>query len=242
MKDMERYRDGQEISWPLALAMGAAAGACVTLFHLELFIAGLIALGVLVLLGLAPVIVHPKRSLRTGHVVRVTSEADYPQSAHWRPFLPAIGIFAAGVGLEPTTVDPTVAVPAYFTAMTASSTWAFRRAGSESRCIGRRRAQAALEKADLAEATSFRLTVAEEHRGVLAGLVTLGAIDGIQVRLWKLAEVTGAGIDVLREKIAGLSRAGVVRTSAVDAGDDPSRGLVELTPVGVRVLHELRRR
>lgn len=242
MKNVERYRDGQEISWPLALTMGAAAGGCVTLFQLELFIAGMIALGIVVLIGLAPAIAHPKRSLRTDRVVRTTSEADYPSSAYWWSFLPAIALLFAGVGLEPATLDSAVVAPVYFGATAASFSWAFRRSGSENRRIGRRRAQAALEKADLAEATSSRLAVAEEHRGVLAGLVALGAIDGIQVRLRKLAEVTGTGVEALREKTAGLSRAGVVRTSAVDAGNDPGRGLVELTPVGVRALHELQRR
>lgn len=236
------YRDGQEISWPQAIAVGTTTGAAVTLFHLGAPVAGFIALGLSLLLCVGPLLLRPRQHLNTGTVVRVTSEADHPESAARRSFIPAAGVVLAGLGLEPLPLGPAYTAPLLFVAVSAALAWAVRRSGSESHRITRRRVRAALAKADLEEATVPRLTAVEAHHDVVSGMFALGAVDGVQVRLWRLAERLGTGVDALRERISGLSRCGVVRTSAVDAGDDPARSLVELTPVGVRAAHELRRR
>lgn len=238
MTDMERHRRGQEISWSLALGLGAVTAAAVTLFQLELLVAGFIAVGVLAVLGVGLLARRPRR-FRHGFEMRTTSDADYPQSAYWLPFLPAGVVLLGSLGLEPAESDPAFAVPAYAAVMTASFTWAYRRSGAETRRVGRRRARVALEKADFSEATASRLDATESHREVVTALLSLGAVDGIQVRVWRLADELGCGVDALRERIRALSRHQVVRTSAVDAGDDPGRHLVELTPVGVRTVHEL---
>lgn len=232
----------QGISWPYAAAIGSTTGAAATLFHLGASTAGAIAMGLSLVLCLGPLIRRPKQHLNTGTVVRVPSEADHPESVAWRLFLPAAGVLLAGLGLEPLSLEPLFAAPLYFVAVSAALTWAVRRSGSENHRVTRRRTQAALGKADLMEATVARLTAVETHRDVVSGLFALGAVDGIQVRLWRLAEELGEGVDALRWSVSELSRCGVVRTSAVDAGGDPARGLVELTPVGVRVTHELQRR
>ena len=52
----------------------------------------------------------------------------------------------------------------------------------------------------------------------------------------------GRDVGKLRAEVGDLERDGLVSVSTVDAGADISRHLVELTPVGVRVLTELSRR
>ncbi|MDO5670668.1 MAG: hypothetical protein Q4G50_11800 [Corynebacterium sp.] len=68
------------------------------------------------------------------------------------------------------------------------------------------------------------------------------APDGIRARMWRLAGHLDREVAEVREKVLALQKVKVVSVSPIDAGPDTSRHLVEITPVGVRVLTELRNR
>lgn len=227
-----------------ALVPGIGVGAALTLIHLDVPLVGLAVFlaAVVVLFVLNPRMFTAEGS--GGLVQRTLSDADYTRSQLAAPLILPGATMLFSFALEPADLDPVFIAPLVFVALTASSTWAFLRVGSENRRVGRRRSSAALEKAAFEEATTRRVeAVSTEHGGaVVRGLQTVGAVDGIQVRLWRLADTTGLTVEQVSRQCRELEKLGVVRVSGIDAGDDVSRTLAELTPVGVRTALESRRR
>lgn len=224
-----------------ALVPGIGLGAAMSLIRFDLPLWGVLvavaAFGVLAL-------THPQFLRGGGTEQRTLSSADHTRSELLAPFIVPGVTMLASFALEPTSVEPVIAAPATFLAMTATSTWALLRASRRERLLGRRRAAAALEKAPFGEATASRIAAVSspDARSVLGGLSRIGAVDGIQVRLWRLAKAVDTDIDHLYTTCRELEKIGIVRVSGIDSGPDKPRTLVELTPVGVRTLRESRSR
>lgn len=234
-------RPSRGVSLGEALIPGVGLGTSLALFQLELWIPAVVA--VILTVG-ALVVARPRIFRPTGLEQRTTSAADYTRSQMIMP-LAAPGVtFLAGIVLEPAGLAPWLAVPLWVLALSVTTSWALLRLQRQSLRIGNRRARAALETTGLEAATATRIDVASTLAAsqLLHALRRVGAVDGIQVRLWKLAEDTGREVTELREVAVRLQRHGLVRLSMIDSGADQSRNLLELTPVGVRTMLESRRR
>lgn len=224
-----------------ALLPGIGLGAAVSLIHLDLAIAGLalfvLTLGVMVM-------ANPKMFVSQGIEQRTLSNVDYTRSQFMAPLIVPGVTMLASFALEPAPVPPVVAAPLVFVAITASTTWSFARIHRTTALAGRRRSAAALEKAPFETATVSRIEAVSSPQGrlVVQALSEIGAVDGIQVRLWRVAQNTGLDVDELHATCRTLEQLGVTRVSGIDSGEDRSRNLVELTPVGVRTVIEARSR
>jgi len=186
-------------------------------------------------------LVLPRHVFSGGMDMMSTSDADYTRWDHIRPFLPgALGFLSGSVLADLPT--PSVVWPFYFVSVTGVILWSFAAEGRRAAAVGRRRARRALEQTSLEDATTTRLDAADAHRELLKGLAELGAVDGIRARMWRLAGYLDREVPGVHEEVRALQQVGVVGLSTVDAGADISRHLVEITPVGVRVLEELRNR
>lgn len=216
---------------PLSLSIAAAF----TLIHLEMWVAAAVA--AIVTVGVVAAVVPRDQWVSGGMDMKTTSETDFTQWDHIRPLLPgAIAI------LPGPWIDMSTWWPLYTSGVTGALMWGFHRQARRSAVLGRRRARRALELTSLEEATLPRLTAATEHRAVLRGLTELGAVDGIRARTWRLAQHLDTTVPEVHEEVHALERVGIVSVSSVDAGADISRHLVEVTPVGVRVIAEMRTR
>ena len=221
-----------------ALAPSLGIAASFTLLHLGMVLAGLVA--AVVTAGVA-FLVLPRHVFSGGMDMMSTSDTDYTRWDHIRPFLPgALGFLSGSVLADLPT--PSVVWPFYFVSVTGVILWSFAAEGRRAAAVGRRRARRALEQTSLEDATTTRLDAADAHRELLKGLAELGAVDGIRARMWRLAGYLDREVPGVHEEVRALQQVGVVGLSTVDAGADISRHLVEITPVGVRVLEELRNR
>ncbi|MDO5512891.1 hypothetical protein [Corynebacterium sp.] len=226
------------VSLSRALVPSLGIAAVFTLIHLGMVLTGLVAAVVTVACTLA---VMPRHIWVGGMDMKTTSDADYTRWDHIRPFLPGALGFLAGSGLADLPTPPIV-WPFYFASVTGVILWTFHSEERRSRALGQRRARRALEQTSLEDATLSRLEAAAAHRRLLRGLSDLGAVDGIRARMWRLARHLDCEVGDLREGVRALQQVGVVGVSTIDAGADVPRHLVEITPVGVRVLSELRNR
>lgn len=224
-----------------ALSPGIGFGAALSLIRLEYPIWGLVVFAVAV--G-ALLVAQPKLFRGTGMEARTLSDTDYTKSQMMAPFIAPGVTMIASFALEPASIDPVIAAALVFVAMSATTTWSFLRIGRQQQTVGRRRAQAALEKAPFEEATTTRIEAVGTATGhqVVRGLREVGAVDGIQVRMWRLAEVTGIGVGRVHAACSELEKLGLVRLSTIDSGSEKPRNLAELTPVGVRTVTEARSR
>lgn len=221
-----------------ALAPSLGIAASFTLLHLGMVLAGLVA--AVVTAGVA-FLVLPRHVFSGGMDMKTTSDADFSRWDHIRPFIPgALGFLAGSVLADLPT--PSIVWPFYFASATGVILWTLRSEGRRAAAIGRRRALRALESTSLDDVTAQRLEVAEERRGVLRGLADLGAVDGIRARMWRLAGHLEREVGEVSEEVRELQKVGVVSVSTIDAGADVPRHLVEITPIGVRVLSGLRNR
>lgn len=221
-----------------ALAPSLGIAASFTLVHLGMPLAGLVA--VVVAIGVT-LLVLPRHAWSGGMDMMTTSDADYTRWDHIRPFVPgALGFLSGSVLADLPT--PPVVWPFYFASVAGVILWTVAAEGRRAAVLGRRRARRALEQTSLEDATTTRLDAADSHRAVLRGLAELGAVDGIRARMWRLAGHLDREVADVREEVRALQQVGVVSVSTIDAGADTSRHLVELTPVGVRVMEELRNR
>lgn len=237
-EELSRYRERTALPLGRALIPSMGVGATFTLILTGLTLPALVTA---VVTALTAWLVLPRSFWSGGMDMTTLSPVDFSRWDRVRPFLP--GALAFGAGLLPGdgVVGEVPVWPFYFVGTTAAMVWAARAGGRRSEIVGRRRARAALEITPLEEATATRLRAAAEHREVLLGLAALGAIDGIRARVWKLAEVLGQEAAEVHGRVVALYREGVVGVSTIDSGADTSRHLVEITPVGVRVLEELHR-
>lgn len=231
---LARYREQMVLPWEQALLPSVGLGATFTLALTQMYLP---ALAVGLVTALITYLVLPRSFWSSGLDMSRTSPEDFSRWDHIRPFLP--GGLIIGSGLLP---DAALGWPLYFFGTTAAMLWAFRASGRRSATVGRRRARAALKATPREEATASRIDAAEKHGDLLLALVSLGAVDGIRARVWKLAAVMERAESQVHEASVALHRQGVVDISTIDSGEDSSRHLVELTPVGVRVVAELTRR
>lgn len=224
-----------------ALIPGIGFGAALSLIQFELPLWGL---GVFILAVGLLVVTQPAIFRGTGMEQRTIFDADLTKSQLTAPLVipgvAALGSFA----LEPAPIEPVIAAPLVFLVMSAATTWSFLRITRQQQAVGRRRAKAALAKAPFREATADRVAAVSTPAGrqVVRGLHEIGAVDGIQVRMWRLAKVADADVESLHATCRELEKLGIVRVSGIDSGSDKPRNLVELTPVGVRVTTESRSR
>lgn len=220
-----------------ALIPGIGFGAALSLIQFDLPLWGLgvciVAMGLLL-------VAQPAIFRGTGMEQRTLSDADFTKSQLMAPLVvPGVAALAS-FALEPAPIAPAIAAPLVFLAISASTTWSFLRITRQQQAVGRRRAKAALAKAPFDEATADRVTAVSETAGrrVVRGLHDIGAVDGIQVRMWRLAKTADTDVETLHATCRDLEKLGIVRISGIDSGADQSRNLVELTPVGVRAAAE----
>lgn len=239
--ELERYRAQSDLSWPQALVPGVGLGLLTTFAHLGLLVPTITvaALTLVVLLIWRP---RELSLFNSGYEAVDSRSDDYPTRYYWAPLIPPAVTFLAGFALDPLPMNPVFAGTAYGATAILSTTWMCRRIGGQMARVGARRARKILAEPGLAGITSERLDAAEHHRGLLTALLGVGAVDGLRMRLWKLAEVMGREPAELLADARELRNRGVVGISTIDAGDDIGRQLLELTPTGVRVLGQLGRR
>lgn len=224
-----------------ALIPGIGFGAALSLIQFDLPLWGL---GVLLLAMGLLLVAQPTIFRGTGMEQRTLSDADFTKSQALAPLVVS-GVAALGsFALEPAPIAPAIAAPLVFLAISASTTWSFLRITRQQQAVGRRRAKAALAKAPFEEATADRVAAVSGTAGqrVVRGLHEIGAVDGIQVRMWRLAKTADADVESVHATCRDLEKLGIVRVSGIDSGSDRSRNLVELTPVGVRTVTESRSR
>ncbi|MGP6172567.1 hypothetical protein [Corynebacterium sp. A21] len=236
---------GEPLQKTLIPALGF--GVSIALFRFELWLPALVMLILAVGVGLVAdprVRRNPRLMFTSGTLVRTTSEAEYEQR---NPllflFVPSAALAASWV-LEPVATAPEITVPLTFLALTVTSAWAFLRIMNSSTHPGRKRMQAAMKKEPLESATRplIEAISTPPRRKLTQALVKIGAVDGIQARFWLLSEVSGLPLEQLQQECRELAHLGLVRNSGIDAGEDLSRHLTELTPVGLRALVESRPR
>lgn len=219
---------GDPLSLPRVLLPSLGFGALFTFIHLEMWWWALVS--AVLTIGVAWLTV-PRSAWDVGLDLKTTSDTDFTRWDHLRIFLPG-----PTLGLGPQWW------PLYFAGVTGVTVWTFRASARRTAAMGRRRIAGALEQTSLEDATGSRLRVADDHHDILRALLQLGAVDGIRARMWRLADAVGREVSDVREAVLALDRVGVVRVSTIDAGADTTRHLVDLSPVGVRVMEELRRR
>lgn len=102
--------------------------------------------------------------------------------------------------------------------------------------MGLRRAQAALAKAPFESTTDNRVTAVTPPAGrqVVRGLREIGAVDGVQVRMWWRAKMADTDVENRHATYRELEQLEIARGSDIDSRSDKSCNLGELTPVGVR--------
>ncbi|AGF73195.1 hypothetical protein [Corynebacterium halotolerans] len=239
--ELERYRAQLNLTWPQALVPGVGLGLLTTFAHLGLLVPtiAVAALTLVVLLVWRP---EELSVFNSGYEAVDSRPGDYPTWYYWAPVIPPAVTFLAGFALEPLPVAPVLAGTTYGAAAMLSMTWMCRRIGGQMARVGARRARKILAEPGLDGLTRERLDAAEHHRTLLTALLGVGAVDGLRVRLWKLNEIIGTDQSDLLTGARELRRHGLVGISTIDAGDDVSRQLLELTPTGVRVLGQLGRR
>ena len=243
--EVERHRGGarddSDVSWPLAVVSGAGAGLVVTFAHLGLMIPMAVTLAayVVVLVAMRPRVFSLSDS---GYESVDIRPDDVPRWRYWMPLLPPAVTFLSGYALDPLPVDPVVGGTVYAMVVALAFTWSIRRMGGQFRSVGQRRAAKVLADPSLEGVTAERLDAAGAHRGLMRALLGTGAVDGQRIRLWKLGEILATGPEELLPDLRELRRHGLVGISTIDAGDNVARQLIELTPLGVRVLAQEGRR
>lgn len=146
--------------------------------------------------------------------------------------------FIAFSGIIYQALPTTLAIAVTFFGVAGALFIALRSAHSRSHKETTALVSQALADTSPTEATAERLDVAAEHRTILEALLAVGAVDGIRVRVWKLADITGLSAEQVKEETTELYRAGLVGVSTFDSGDDITRHLVDLSKIGVRVTDE----
>lgn len=236
---------GGQRSW---LLPGIGFGVSVALMRFELWLPALVLF--IVTTGVAlvtdPAIRQSPRSLlNTGIIVRKTGgDSDVSWGHALSPLLaPGAALLVSGA-LESASVDPMITGPLMFVMISGASTWAAMRMMTQAQRTDRRRIRTALDTTTLEVATRSRIEAITTPPGstIARALLQIGAVAGTQVRLWRLSEASGLALAELWSTCRQLAAMDLVRNSGVDAGDDRSRNLTELTPVGLRCLQEAQRR
>ena len=226
---------GDFTGWRL-LVPAAGFTATLILIALEQLVPWVVTLAVTIIVTL---LLIPPRQWRSGIEATSTDEPAFSARSQLPAILlPAVVILGQPFFLEILPLPFPVAVGLWGLLSFVSLVWVFRNLGRSMKVDGQRRITRSLASTDPSDVTPGRLRVADEHRELITALTELGAVDGVRARMWKLAEVTGRGVDTLPAEVQVLRRAGLVSVSTLDSGDDTTRHLVDLTPVGARVAEE----
>lgn len=84
--------------------------------------------------------------------------------------------------------------------------------------------------------TEEQIDAARQHVDLLSILYTLGAVEGIRVRTRLVAQALNTSATMILRDTRDPRSAGLVYTSAVDAGDDEGKIFLALTAEGVHAL------
>ncbi|MEJ4100675.1 hypothetical protein V5S96_09960 [Corynebacterium mastitidis] len=220
-----RALDRLALPWPLSLLFGAGMGLSCFLTTIDRPLWSMVPM----ILAAIPVIAAAQRSPLSS-----TSNWDhrdlYSSKTSWLYLIPLLlWIFVVPLAPETPTTGVIVGVLA-FALCVLLGRYSHRLAGAD----GRRHARELLDK-DVA-ISEQQIDLAREHRDVLSALYALGAVEGIRVRTRLAAHVLNTNATVTLRKAREPQSAGLLYTSAVDAGDDPDRMLIALTPEGVHAL------
>ena len=171
---------------------------------------------------------------------------DYSSLAYIGPFLPVVGApilwLADDFGLVPdATISPIVLtvckaiymVPAFTLGGWASFTGPYR--------TGRRRIRKTLEHSSIEGITETTLQAVTDYADIVSALVAAGAVEGNIVSVKQLGYITGQE-EGLEKRVLELEKTGVVKLRGVRHSDNTRTWDVTLTELGVRSMHEARRR
>ncbi|MGV0358937.1 hypothetical protein [Corynebacterium mastitidis] len=220
-----RALDRLALPWPLSLLFGAGMGLGCFLTTIDRPLWSMVPM----ILAAIPVIAAAQRSPLSN-----TNNWDhrdlYSSRTSWLYLIPLLlWIFVVPLFPETLATGAVVGVLA-FAFCVFLGRYSHRLAGTD----GRKHARELLDK-DVA-LSEEQIDVAREHRDVLSALYALGAVEGIRVRTHLAAHVLNTNATMTLRKARKPQSAGLLYTSAVDAGDDPDRMLIALTPEGVHAL------
>ncbi|WPF65605.1 MULTISPECIES: hypothetical protein [unclassified Corynebacterium] len=99
---------------------------------------------------------------------------------------------------------------------------------------GRKHAREVLEKE--IEVSEEQIKASQQHRELLSTLYTLGAVEGVRVRTRLVAHALNTNATMVLRTAREPQAAGLLYTSAVDAGNDEEKIFMALTAEGVHAL------
>ncbi|AGS35484.1 hypothetical protein B841_10060 [Corynebacterium maris DSM 45190] len=241
------YRRRNIISWPHATAVAAPMALGVALSRFldfggwEVLIAVVCVVASLIVLG-------PR--LRTGMRLDDHRPGDYPPHYAAVPVLGWAGSLVASAPVFDVIDERIFASPlvgwlsaaGLAAGLTVFGAWSVRRVEGRDARVGQRRARAIVASTDISEVTEARLEAFERHGDLVATLAGVGAIDGVQVRAWKLAQLTGTSVEEVTAAGRELAELGLVRIANIGLDSATRHWWLSLSEVGVRVGAELPRR
>lgn len=105
---------------------------------------------------------------------------------------------------------------------------------------GKRRMRDLMARSEVDGVRTEHLELAEKHRNLIGALVRCGAVNGIRVRVWLLARAfPESSVEEIVAAARELAAAGMVGITTIDAGPDPSKYLIELTPAAAATVAAL---
>lgn len=247
MSSVSAYRRRNIISWPHATAVAAPTALGVALSGFLDF-GGWEVMIAVVCVAASVIALGPR--LRTGMQLDDHRPGDYPPSYAAAPVLGWAGSLVASAPVFDVIDERAFASPlvgwlsaaGLFAGLTVFGAWSVRRLEARDARVGQRRARAILASTDISEVSEARLEAFERHRSLAAALVGVGAIDGVQVRAWKLAQLTGASVEDVTSAGRELAELGLVNIANIGLDSATRHWWLSLSEVGVRVGAELPRR
>lgn len=247
MSSVSAYRRRNIISWPHATtvaappALGMALGGFLDFGGWEAWIA--VACFTASVLALGP-------RLSPGMHVDDPRPGDYPPHYAVAPVLGWAGSLVASAPVFDVIDERVFASPlagwlsavGLFAGLTVFGAWSVRRLEGRDARVGQRRAHAILASTDISEVSEARLETCDRHRDLIAALVGVGAIDGVQVRAWKLAQLTETSVEEVTAAGRELAERGLVRIANIGLDSATRHWWLSLSEIGVRVGAELPRR
>lgn len=247
MSGVSAYRWRNIISWPYAAAVAAPPALGVALSGFLDF-GGWEALIVGVCVVASVIVLGPR--LRTGMQLDDHRPGDYPPHYAAAPVLGWAGSLVASAPVfdvidERVFASPLLgwlSVAGLFAGLTVFGAWSVRRLEARDARVGQRRARIILASTDISEVSEARLEALGRHRDLVAALAGVGAIDGVQVRAWKLAQLTGTSVEDVTAAGRELAELRLVDVANIGLDSATRHWWLSLSEMGVRVGAELPRR